>query len=175
MTAPSAAVKKTAKKAAAPAKRTAVKKAPPAKTRPSETALPVDETPGGLDGSSKPKLPTITWRGRTMRVQAIGFAQAGVWERTRSQLLAAASNPKAVDPERAVKLSGRAVGLVRSILVDDDDKEWVEAEILDDVSIDVEKAVAQIVTPAIDAVLAAQGGQATAPRTGPVKAARLRR
>ena len=113
---------------------------------------------------------TITYRGRTMRVQMPSADQLAVWQRTATKL----ANATGLGVEETMKLIQRAITMIATVLVDEVDRDWVEESILHG-DMDIMGAAA-ILTMAIEKLVAqAQTKAATAPRNGPVAKARARR
>lgn len=152
----------TTKTAARPAKKTAA------------TVASVPEEP--QTGQTPDQAP-ITFMGRKILVQAPTAEQIGVWQRTARRFEDADLTHRPGDSpdvlvaknRKAGKLLDRGIKIIESVLVDEDDRDWLEDQLLDRVMTLGEAA--NIISLAVDAF-----GQAEqAPRTGPAPKARRRK
>lgn len=134
------------------------KRTKPAATPPADPAATGDVAPAG----------TITFRGRTMRVKKPGVEQLGMWRVTADQLNRADPN---MDGNAASKLIGRAIKMVCSVLAGEEDRDWLQDEILDG-NLTLDQS-ADIMLLAVAAYKAEAGS--TAPANGPRPKARRAR
>lgn len=158
-------------KRAAPAKRAPAKTAKA--TAPSAQAdqvIATDPAPATDDPrvGLRPGEAWITLAGRDLVVTVPNEAQLAVWPRTIDRLQNATKNMGAED---AVKLLGRVLSLLESVLADEDDKLWLEDQLLQG-GMSLEDA-AQIMVLAAEEFAKLRGGKA--PTTGPQPKARRRR
>jgi len=96
-----------------------------------ETQQGGKERPAGMVTADGQKLKTdhVTFRGRTMVVGVPDEVQLSIMQRFSDQYSAMADS-KMVDAKVAVRMSGRAISIIQSVLTDEDDKAWVEDALL---------------------------------------------
>lgn len=141
--------------------------------------------------AAPPARDTITFQGRTMAVRMPNAEQIALWPRLADRL-----NNRAGDldetprdgetpaqarervAQAAAKLYGRVLTLVTSVLTDQDDKDWVEDQIIaGDLTLavadsDGQQSAADIISLAVQYFADKRG--AAAPATGPQPKARRR-
>lgn len=89
------------------------------------------ERPTGMVTADGQKLKTeeVTFRGRTMVVCVPDEVQLAIMQRFSDQY-ASMADGKQVDAKVAIRMSGRAISIVQSVLADEDDKAWIEDALL---------------------------------------------
>lgn len=89
---------------------------------------------GTTDEKTPAKAPTITFKGRKIEVRSPGAAQAMMWSRVERQFRRLADRSEAGEdiamPEFRTALD-RLARMVESMLASQEDKDWLEDEILD--------------------------------------------
>jgi hypothetical protein len=86
------------------------------------------------DAESTPKkLPEVTWRGRTMRLKIPNAAQLMTWSRMATEFGQIGQTPddQEIDKARYQKALQRLGSIVFGVFEDEDDKDWLEDEILE--------------------------------------------
>lgn len=145
----------------------------PAKRAPRRTAL-------APAAARAPGERTITFHGRMMAVVLPSAEQLTVWKRTGARFGDLADRYKVVEEKGAgatpeehadlrqatADLLDRALSVLQSVLPDQADRYWLEDQLL---SRTLDFSAALELMPA---AMAAFGGRATAPTTGPVRARR---
>lgn len=163
-------------KRTAPAKR-APAKAAPAKAPAKAPAAKADEVIADDPRAGRELKQGEAWitlpvgeANRDMVIVIPGPAQLAVWPRTIERLQRV-SDPGKLGGDEAVKLLGRALSLIESVLVDEDDKFWIEDQLLQG-RMELQDA-AQVLVLAAEQFRKLRGNQA--PTTGPQPKARRRR
>jgi hypothetical protein len=86
------------------------------------------------DAESTPKkLPEVTWRGRTMRLKIPNAAQLMTWSRMATEFGRIGQTPdnEEIDKKQYQKALQRLGSIVFGVFEDEDDKDWLEDEILE--------------------------------------------
>lgn len=112
-----------------------------------------------------PDVRTLPFRGRNLSVSMPTPEQLAVWQRTAKRMTGV--DPDALTGPEAMKLLDRGLKVIQSVLPEQDDRDWLEDELLDG-ALTLEQA-AGIVTQAVAAFGNSNG---KAPKAGPVKKAR---
>lgn len=157
-----------AKKAAPAAKKAAAK--PAKKTTTARKAAVAVEAPQAAEPPAEKSLPagTIRFMGREIAVAPPTAERMVVWKNTVDRLsVFNASMPK----DEQMRLLGRAVKVIQSVMANVDDQDWLDDQLLDG-TLTLEQA-ADIITLAVDEYPGMAKQQA--PRNGPPPKARRRR
>jgi hypothetical protein len=123
----------------------------------------------------------ITFRGRTMAVNALDAGKLGVWQIIVDEFNAVGDGPPPGASAAMVKAHAEKLGrllkqgtkVIRSVLADDTDRDWLMDQLMES-DLTLQEA-AEIVHLAVAAFVAAKQGTAAAPTTGPVGRVRRRR
>jgi hypothetical protein len=86
------------------------------------------------DAESTPKkLPEVIWRGRTMRLKIPNAAQLMTWSRMATEFGRIGQTPdnEEIDKKQYQKALQRLGSIVFGVFEDEDDKDWLEDEILE--------------------------------------------
>jgi hypothetical protein len=126
----------------------------------------VQETP---TPTVKASTDTITFRGRELTVRLPDDGVLAVWDRTARRYADITQGQlDAMSRDEQGRLLGRLLGVIRSVLAEEGDRDWLEDELLEtDLNL---AGAAQIVTLAIEHFQAKN--KAKAPTTGPAPKAR---
>lgn len=116
-------------------------KVPAKRTAPAEPIAEVEAPEGDATPAEQTAPGTITFHGRVMKVNKPTPDQLGMWTVTSDQMtkIAAAVTADTATDEAAIaergrklgKLFSRAFKLVASVLVDEDDQDWIQDEVTD--------------------------------------------
>lgn len=93
--------------------------------------VPQETVPAGDPGTGD-QTAVIVFGDRHMRVRQPGIEQIAMYRRIAKQMEALGSHQITTtkEGENAVKLFDRAAKMIESVLVDEDDREWVEDQLL---------------------------------------------
>lgn len=97
--------------------------------------------------SDPPTTRKILFEGRELDVAMPGAEQLAVWQRTAKRM--AGYDPNSGDGPEAMKLLDRGMRVIESVLPGQDDRDWLEDQLLDG-NLTLEKAAA-IVTQTVEA------------------------
>jgi hypothetical protein len=91
-----------------------------------------EEPPTGMvtEDGQKLKTENVTFRGRTMTVCVPDEVQLSIMQRFSDQYAPLAQEGSQVDAKVAIRMSGRAISIVQSVLADEEDKAWIEDSLL---------------------------------------------
>lgn len=159
-----------------PAKKTApAKKTTPAKRAPAKKTAPAaEQAPPETAGTDTPAAATavVEFRGRSINVVGPSPEQIAVYQLTADRFARLGDDMRAgkLDGVAAVKALARTIGIVKSVMADEHDREWIESELLDRRL--TLQDVQPIVRDALDALAAAHGNREDRRR---VRAAAARR
>jgi hypothetical protein len=84
-----------------------------------------------------PPNPVVTFRGRNIKIKIPGGAQVMMWSRVASQFGKVAET-EPVDKDEFRKVLDRLTRMVMSLFTSDDDKDWLEDQIIDGEIVDTD-------------------------------------
>jgi hypothetical protein len=152
--------------------------ASPAKRAPAKAITPVqvdtaEDTPAAAGETEEMPTAQILFKGRKLTVVMPTPSQLAVWDGfAATSATAGKLDPKSeADNAKAAKILSRSRKLIKSLLADDDDMEWVDDELLN-LTLTLQDTL-EILTLTNDAFRAQQ--KTAAPKTGPAPRARRRR